>query len=71
MNIPQFRKTSQWLIKYLLLGIAHLSLVHPSDKLEILLIAETVAEDIAEALQGPLKSVSDRLLPSLLNTQRL
>lgn len=56
------------MIQYLLFGIAHGRLVHPSDHLEILLITETVTEEVAEALQGPLKSVSDCLLPSLLNT---
>ena len=49
----------------------HGCFVHGPHHLEILLVIETVAEDIAKALQGPLEGVSHSLLPRLLNAQRL
>ena len=59
------------MIQNLFFGKARGRFVHGSHHLEILLVIETVAEDIAKALQGSLKGVSHSLLPRLLNAQRL
>ena len=59
------------MIQNLFFGVAHGRFVRVPYDLEILLVIETVTEDIPKAFQSSLEGICHSLLPCLLNAQRL